>query len=78
MATEKTFAYAELTASAEAEIERNANLAASEDLRGRQYYRTHAHGVFTLWLTLTMGWQNDGDRARLEGMVTAINPIESQ
>ena len=68
MTTEKTWDYATLTAKAEEEIGRCLEFAGRYP--GNSFEHDHhisiACGVFWLWNSLTCGWQEQGDAARLE------------
>ena len=66
----RTWTYEEITKKAEERIEglmvkaRDIN----NDIERRLLYTTWAYGVFLGWKDLTMGWMDDGDCERLEGV----------
>ncbi|WP_454740319.1 hypothetical protein [Cupriavidus necator] len=77
MAADKTWTYAELTAALERNIDINRRLAAKENEDGKRAYQLLADGALQLWNSVTTGWQDDGDRARLQALVDAIRPAEA-
>ena len=66
----KSWTYAEITASAEAQIRR---LMA----KGDPYWRQWAYGTYISWYALTVGWQDEGDNERLKSMTAVRIDIEA-
>lgn len=70
----KSWSYAALTAALERELAIYEEASAKDDAAAKEHFRQCAHGAFDLWNTLTMGWQADGDKARLRARVRALHP----
>ena len=74
MTTEKAWTYTSMTVKAEEEIRRSLEFAGRYP--GHSFESNHhisiACGVFWLWNSLTCGWQEQGDAARLELLARGI------
>ena len=73
----RTWSYTDITKSAENGIAISMRLAKKAKLEGddasASIHRGHAWGQFAAWHDLTAGWQNTGDKERLEASLTDIN-----
>ena len=73
MRRQKSWTYAEITASAEAKIKSlHEQAQASVDDSDWRWCHIAAYGVFSSWYSICMGWMKDGDRERMEALVEAI------
>ena len=75
----KSFSYAHLTKTVEAEIASWAKVAANARAEGDTYrvaraFRHMAEGAVSMWNRTTTGWQKDGDLERLEALAKAVDP----
>lgn len=70
MSSTKRWSYQQLTAHTEERIKRALEEARQESDGERAFrHRCIALGVLDLWVTLTSGWQQTGDRERLLGLI---------
>jgi hypothetical protein len=67
MSYQKRWSYAQVTREAEAEITRLMQQEAS-NADQRHLFTCMAMGAFAMWDHLTSGWQNAGDRDRLQAL----------
>ena len=70
----KKWTYAEITAHTEKSIKgfMETSLRKDDDFERRQY-RNWAWGAYFSWYQLTSGWQNIGDKERLEDLTKIEN-----
>jgi hypothetical protein len=69
----RSWSYKQATESAEKQISDLAESAKKRpDDESVRLYRAWAFGVYLGWEHLTVGWQKDGDNARLQAMADAV------
>lgn len=70
MKARRCWSYQQLTNEAERSIAsyRSCLLYAPDDTRAAYAFASQAHAVFQFWALLTGGWQQPGDRERLEAV----------
>ena len=76
----RSWSYKQVTEAAEREIARLAESAKKYRGPNNEADRTYAHwayGVYLGWSNLTMGWQKDGDDARMQAMAEAVGKPDS-
>lgn len=72
MSTSKRLTYRQITAAAEQEIREIMTMATGDHLD--HVFRQWAKGVWRGWNSLTLGWQDDGDGARLKSLFEDDGP----
>ena len=72
MRTSKRWTYRQITAAAEQEIREIMTMATGDHLD--HHFRQLAKGVWRGWNSLTLGWQEDGDGARLKAVFEDDRP----
>ena len=69
----RSWSYKQVTESTEKQIVFLADSARKRpDAESIRLYRAWAYGVYLGWDRLTMGWQKDGDSARLNALAEAV------
>lgn len=72
----KRWSYTAITTAAEARIISLMTTDMEEGSAHADHRRQWAYGVFLGWNSLTLGWQNDGDSARLESLATGRQKVD--
>ncbi len=64
----KSWSYSQITKHAEEEIKHAMKNRSEAEPGMRRMWWAQAHGIYTLWYRVTVGWQKDGDSERLEAL----------